>query len=436
MKLKLSLKLSIALSFLILGMTIVSGYSLLSVHFFFRGMDNIISANMENAAEEYLNAHKQGNMNPSNLDNYTVTQTWEAQTEQIKTLFKEPKRLGVLEKHHQHSKQGKRSRVMYFLIKLRVEGQSYYVSRVFTKADASPLVGQNARQSRQFILSLSIGITLLLALVTWLLMKRLSQPVSKLANWTHELTPETLKRPPPDFAYPELNEMAALIQGSLSSVNEAMEREQNFLRYTSHELRTPISVIRNNIELIHKLQQKQPADLNEKQQDIIERIDRASLTMQHLCETLLWLNREETESLAKQHFRLDELIHSLVDEMRYLLKNKPVDVKVETTESTLYASSAAARIIIGNLIRNAFQHTWDGHVVIHQHKHTVTIRNQSTPSDKESVENDQGFGLGLQLTQQLCKKLDWPYQNQVNPDGHYVTLTIVTMNPHQQEATQ
>ncbi len=208
------------------------------------------------------------------------------------------------------------------------------------------------------------------------------------------------------------------------------------MRYTSHELRTPISVIRNNIELIHKLQQKQPADLNEKQQDIIERIDRASLTMQHLCETLLWLNREETESLAKQDFRLDELIHSLVDEMRYLLKNKPVDVKVETTESTLYASSAAARIIIGNLIRNAFQHTWDGHVVIHQHKHTVTIRNQSSPSDKESVENDQGFGLGLQLTQQLCKKLDWPYQNQVNPDGHYVTLTIVTMNPHQQEVTQ
>ncbi|WP_289302749.1 sensor histidine kinase [Methylophaga sp. UBA3996] len=408
---------------------------MLRIQFFFRGMDNIISANMENAAEEYVRAQQNSHQAPY-ADGYTITRSWEAQSPTIKQYFNKPKRYAALQKHYQRGETGRGSGVMYFLIKLKIQNQDYFISRPFTKADASPLVGKNARQNRQFIITLSIGITLLLALLTWLLMKRLSQPVSRLTTWTHELTPETLKRPPPDFAYPELNEMAALIQGSLSSVNEAMEREQNFLRYTSHELRTPISVIRNNIELIHKLQQKQPADLNEKQQDIIERIDRASLTMQHLCETLLWLNREETESLAKQDFRLDELIHSLVDEMRYLLKNKPVDVKVETTESTLYASSAAARIIIGNLIRNAFQHTWDGHVVIHQHKHTVTIRNQSSPSDKESVENDQGFGLGLQLTQQLCKKLDWPYQNQVNPDGHYVTLTIVTMNPHQQEVTQ
>lgn len=432
MKLKLSLKLSIALSFLILGITIVSGYSMLSVHFFFRGMDSIISANMENAAEEYLSAIKQRKPDPSNLEHYTVTRTWDAQTQQIKTLFKEPKRFGLLEKHRQQSEQGKHSRVMYFLIKLKVEGQDFFVSRAFTKADASPLVGQKARQSRRLIVSLSIGITLLLALITWLLMKRLSQPVSKLTKWTHELTPETLKQPAPDFAYPELSQMASLIQDSLSSVNEAMEREQKFLRYTSHELRTPISVIRNNIELIHKLQQKQPADLNVKRQDIIERIDRASLTMQHLCETLLWLNQKETETLTKHHFRLDDLILNLVDEMRYLLKNKAVDIKVDTTEATLYASSAAARIIVGNLIRNAFQHTWDGNISIQQQGADIIIRNHSNQADKDNSADAQGFGLGLQLTEQLCRKLHWPYQNQVNPNGHEASLTIITTTSSEQ----
>ncbi len=426
MKLKLSLKLSIALSFLVLGITIVTGYSMLSIHFFFLGMDNIISANMENAAEEYVQA-QQKTTEVAYVDGFTITRSWDEQTAVVKNYFKKPKRYAVLRKHFQRG-----SGVAYFLIKLRVEGQDYFISRAFTRADASPLVGKNARQNRQFIITLSIGITLLLALVTWLLMKRLSQPVSKLTKWTHELTPETLKRSPPDFAYPELNQMAELIQGSLSSVNEAMEREQRFLRYTSHELRTPISVIRNNIELMHKLQQKQAAQLSDKQQDIIERIDRASQTMQHLCETLLWLNREDTDSLAKQQFRLDELIHNLVDEMRYLLKNKPVNIDIKTDVCTLYASSVATRIIIGNLIRNAFQHTWDGSVSIQQQGNQVTISNQSTKIDKDNFQNDQGFGLGLQLTQQLCQKLEWPYQNHVNVDGHHASLTVINATSHQQ----
>jgi signal transduction histidine kinase len=433
MKLKLSLKLWIALSFLILGITIVTGYSMLSIHFFFRGMDSIISVNMENAAEDYLNGIKEGKTNPGNVDNYTVTQTWEAQTEQIKTYFKEPKRFGVLHKQRKQAEPGKRPHVMYFLIKLKVEGQTYFVSRAFTRADASPLVGQNARQSRQFIISLSMGITLLLALVTWLLMKRLSQPVSKLTKWTHELRPETLKQSPPDFAYPELNEMAELIKGSLSSVNESMEREQKFLRFTSHELRTPISVIRNNVELMHKIQQKQSSALPDKQQEIFERIARASLTMQNLCETLLWLNRDETDSLVKQHFRLDELIDNLVDELRYLLKSKPVTIQVETQACELHESSVAARIIIGNLIRNAFQHTWNGHVSIQQHGAQISIRNHSTQSDKGNSGEDQGFGLGLQLTEQLCRKLQWQYQNQVNSDGHSATLSVIPAHSAERE---
>ena len=54
MKAKISLKRLITLSFLLFGGTIVLGYSLLSAHFFIRGMDNIVTGGMENAALTYL----------------------------------------------------------------------------------------------------------------------------------------------------------------------------------------------------------------------------------------------------------------------------------------------------------------------------------------------------------------------------------------------
>ncbi|MEB3733551.1 histidine kinase dimerization/phospho-acceptor domain-containing protein [Halopseudomonas pachastrellae] len=59
-------------------------------------------------------------------------------------------------------------------------------------------------------------------------------------------------------------------------------------RFTSHELRTPISVIRANVELLERLRAQSRIDPAMEQQ-ALDRIDRASLTMQHLTETLLWL---------------------------------------------------------------------------------------------------------------------------------------------------
>ncbi|KKM83383.1 hypothetical protein LCGC14_1309990 [marine sediment metagenome] len=423
-KRQLSLKLSIALTFLLLGVVIVVGYSMLSINFFFKGMDNIISATMENVAKTYIESTVQPKNPSTKIESYTVTESWQEQPETIKSLFKEPKEFGVLHKKRVRKDQQKRTRVMFFLIKLQIKKQTFYVSREFNGRDASPLVGKNARENRQLIIVLSIVITAALALLIWLLMKWLSQPVSRLTSWTKSLTPETLKLTPPNFSYPELNDMAALVKASLSSVNESMEREQRFLRYTSHELRTPISVIRNNIELMHKIQQKHQISLPDKQLEIIDRIDRASLNMQHLCETLLWLNKDNLEQLPSQPFDVADLIHHLVDEMRYLLKNKPVTMTLDTHSYSVTHSMMAARIIIGNLIRNAFQHTWEGTILIKQHGTEIIVSNHCSQFNQDTPSDAQGFGLGLQLTEQLCEKLHWQYDNQAQLDGHKAVITI------------
>ncbi|QBM17966.1 hypothetical protein MARI_20900 [Marinobacter sp. JH2] len=126
--------------------------------------------------------------------------------------------------------------------------------------------------------------------------------------WTHSLDNDKLSDPVPDFSYPELNEMAELIRNSLSSVQQAVDRERRFLRHASHELRTPISTIRSNIELHRKLTQKR--EKFEDEQNIVDRIDRASLTMKHLTETLLWLNHEPDMPLQSEATDLPELIRA------------------------------------------------------------------------------------------------------------------------------
>lgn len=129
--------------------------------------------------------------------------------------------------------------------------------------------------------------------------------------------------------------MASLIRNSLSSAQQSLEREERFLSYASHELRTPISIVRNNIELLAKLKQKSKIPEEPKFDHIIDRIDRASLTLKNLSETLLWLSRDHHEDLSQQPLALNKITEQLVEESRYLLTDKIISIEVTTQQHSI-----------------------------------------------------------------------------------------------------
>jgi signal transduction histidine kinase len=412
-----SLKAAITLSLLAIGLVIIIGYSFLSYHFFFRGMDNIVSANMERALNYYLD-----DRSPELYESYSITTSWESQPNEVKMFHDYPSKEGKLYIYKDTPLFLLPNKIV-FLIKLTRQDQPYYISLSGPRKarDHSSLVDTNHRESWQLLLGISISIALILILIIWLFLKKVSAPVAKLGRWTHQLDANNLDAPVPDFDYSELNNMAELIRTSLQTVHKTLEREQQFLKFTSHELRTPISVIRNNIELANKLHALEKTD-PEKQTAILTRIDRASHTMQHLTETLLWLTKEDSSELPSETCQLNSLIDTINGELQYLLSNKKVTVSLTLSEFDIKLPVAAARIVITNIIRNAFQHTWEGHVHISQFKNEVVIINHCLSYRDSNDTNDLGFGLGLRLTHELCEKLGWYYENNTEAKGHHVIV--------------
>jgi len=271
---------------------------------------------------------------------------------------------------------------------------------------------------------------LLISLLVWWLWRRMTQPVTELGAWARSLNETSLQQEIPDFRYRDLNEFAAIVRNSLVSVRDALDREQTFLRHASHELRTPISVIRNNIQLISTLKQRSAeTETNPKELAAIERIDRASLTMKHLTETLLWLGREDHEDLPQTDVQLDQLLESLAEELKYLLQGKDVELEVTTEAHTSTLPEAAARIVFGNLIRNAFQHTWAGKVEIRQTGDLVTVVNTLESPDGDESVADLGFGLGLALTEKLCEQLGWKFDQQQTATHWYSEVRVLNGRP-------
>lgn len=418
MKRGLSLKWLVVLAFLIQGLILVIGYSFLSVRYLIEGMDNIVADNMQQVARYYLKQASEPSTNQTKkFSKYFFTKQWAEQPKEVRQLFNQQEiEPNQLYKSHQEENEGQ-PRVI-FLLHLIEKDQKIYISFSISRQTTSALTIENISSDFHTLITICLLSALSLALVVLLLSWWVSRPIGRLGQWARTLASDKLNQPAPDFSYPELNDFAELIRTNLQEVQESTDREQRFLRHTSHELRTPITTICSNVQLLKKLDQQQNQQHYEA---AISRIDRAGLTMKYLTETLLWLHHEQTEELPMAECQLNEIIQHLVEDMRYLLVSKQVSVHIETHPYTLYLPEAAARIVLGNLIRNAFQHTWEGSVNILQKQGSVQIINQEKA---ESEKEDLGFGLGLELTERLCQRLGWSYHNEQKDKGHFVTLTF------------
>ena len=423
MKKQISLKLFVTLTFFLLILVLVAGYSLLSAHYYHMGMHSVTASKMEEVARSYLNLGPPANRQQGeDYRQYEIFSDWNQVPTELRDPFgTEPPEPGLTIKGTR-SHWYRRPDFKYFVYLYQDKNDTLFVTRRGTRATAPPLLGRNRAGSRKLLIGISASIIGLFGITILLLLRSVSRPAALLGQWARLLNADNLKEPPPDFSYPELNDLAQLIRTSLSSVQESLDREHSFLRHASHELRTPITVMRNNIELLHKIKETTAPGRIVLQEKAINRMDRASLNMQYLTETLLWLSRKEMQKLPGKQIELDSLMEEIVDEMKYLLDRKDVELKVESHPCIVFLPEFPVRIVLGNLIRNAFQHTWEGYITIHQQANQVVICNPQTPADKG--QDELGFGLGLELTTQLTQKLHWKYVDESTPYVRQVSIML------------
>ena len=175
--------------------------------------------------------------------------------------------------------------------------------------------------------------------------------------------------------------------------------------------------MQGNIDLLKRIE----SNPESKESEIVSRMARAVTTMNQLVQTLLWLSRDDRPTLAQEKIALDELTREVVDELSYLKGGKDIEVKVDTTPIMIEGSKSACRIVIANLIRNAFQHTQSGMVSILQRGAFIEVRNRNVDGSNDRS-NDLGFGLGAMLTEKLARQFAWDFETRREPGEFVATL--------------
>lgn len=223
--------------------------------------------------------------------------------------------------------------------------------------------------------------------------RRLAAPVSELAVAARSLGEGDFSARAPASGVAEIDTVAKTLNSTAEHVAALLERERSFARTASHQLRTPLTQLR--LELEAGLEGDGDV-LRRKAQSAIDSADQLALTIDELLE----LSRGESFG---QQIDLCPLVVESAEEWRGALAARGRRLSVVTHEEfQIIASGPAVRQILTVLLDNALNHG-AGTVVVEVRDAHGAVAIDVTDQGSVPVEQWSAGRMGLALAQSLAQ---------------------------------
>lgn len=215
----------------------------------------------------------------------------------------------------------------------------------------------------------------------------------------------------------------SLAKKTLEPIEKAHQSQARFSSDASHELRTPISVMRTEIEVALKNKSLSLNDAKEVLTSNLEEVDRLS----RMIDTLLSLSRLQAEEVQLTKFSLEKLSDEIISDYANLSKEKDIKIVKDLRQITIKSNKDYLGRAISILIDNAIKYSPEGSTVTikssieSNNRVHISVTDQGSgikPKDQAKIfdrfyrgeesrtkNNVDGVGLGLSLAKEIITKL-------------------------------
>jgi two-component system OmpR family sensor kinase len=187
----------------------------------------------------------------------------------------------------------------------------------------------------------------------------------------------------------ELGHLAASFNQLLERVDQSFERQRRFMSDASHELRTPVAILRGESEVALSRTER-PA---EEYRESLSVLHAEAQRLTRIVDDLFTLTRADAGQypLEPRDFSLDELVADCAYATRTLALAKQIALRSEITEELpIRADEGLLRRMVLNLLDNAIKYTPPGGCV------TVSCRRAEGEYELSVTDTGQGIPVELQ----------------------------------------
>lgn len=197
-----------------------------------------------------------------------------------------------------------------------------------------------------------------------------------------------------------------LVKIALRPLEDKIITLNKFIKDSTHELNTPLSVILMSIEQL----EHQNLENNTK----FARIKLAAKSLSQVYSDLVFYNFPNTLESEKEKIDLKLLLKERSEYFKLFFEQKKINLRLELSDSSIFASKNQISKLLDNLLSNAIKYNKkEGEIKIRLKENFLSISDTGCGISSKNLnhifdrytrfnEDQGGFGIGLSLVKKIC----------------------------------
>ena len=307
-------------------------------------------------------------------------------------------------------------------------------THLFVSASLEP-IDATVKILRSQLFYITLIVIILSLLVSYFISRIISNPIIKmknkakcLANGNYNITFE-------NSDIEEINELSKTLNYACSELIKTEDLRRELMANVSHDLKTPLTMIKAYAELIRDVTYKDKEKMNKNLNTIIEETDRLNILVNDILE--LSKIQSNVAPLNIETFDLNELIKTIINRYEiYIEKENYIIEYKEQKNLNIKADKKRIEQVIYNLINNAINYTGDDKKVfinVKQDKNKIRVEIKDTGKgiekkdleyiwdkyykvDKTHSRVQVGSGIGLSIVKNILisHKFEYGVESKIN----------------------
>lgn len=278
---------------------------------------------------------------------------------------------------------------------------------------------------------ISIGITLMLMTIilmafVYLIIKKATKPLESLTNSMRRFGRGEEVKPLEVKYNDEVGVLTEEFNEMKENISSLQDSSKIFFNNATHELKTPLTVIRGYTQLLHE-EEFEDKDIVE----MLNNIEDETLRMNNLIQNILTLSKSEMIlNKEKEEISLKNEIENILNLFDVIIRENEYKINLNLENINIFGIKEDIRTLISNLIDNAIKYSEGNEINISLTNNKELIISNKCKNIEDNIKNRlldpfikgnanqhaNGTGLGLYLCKKISEKNNFKLTYKINED--------------------